>query len=126
MHENGSGRRIESFDTGLADAAHDHVGRRLRTLEQCALHKRTLRLTCPRCRHVRILDAVPLWWHFQRRGWDDALPAVRQRLHCASCAGRDAASIRPRLTVGRDPPTGAQLPYPDAATWKKLVSRYRS
>ncbi|GGB40065.1 hypothetical protein GCM10011380_31890 [Sphingomonas metalli] len=116
----------QALSARTADAEHDHVGRRLRTLEQCALHKRTLRLTCPRCRHVRILDAVPLWWLFQRRGWDDALPAVIGRLRCSSCGGRGGAAVRPRLTVGRDPPTGAQFPYPDAASWKKLVSRYRS
>ncbi len=41
-----------------AGADHDHIGRRLRTLEECALHKRTLRLTCPKCGHVRVLDAL--------------------------------------------------------------------
>ncbi|MET3438068.1 hypothetical protein [Sphingomonas sp. 1185] len=83
-------------------------------------------MTCPRCRHVRVLDAMPLWWHFQRRGWDDTLSSVRQRLHCAACLSRDGCVLRPHLAVGRDPPTGEQLPYPDTATWKRLVSRYRS
>lgn len=105
---------------------YDHVGRRLRTLEQCALHKRTLRLVCPSCRHERVLDAVPLWWLFSRRGWDDALPAATARLCCSSCRDLYGGRVRPVLTVGRDQPTGEQLPYPDAATWKRLVSRYRS
>jgi hypothetical protein len=103
----------------------DHVGRRLNTLEQCALHKRTLRLACPRCGHVRVLDAVCLWWMFNRRGWDDDLKVAATRLRCTGC--RDPGkSIRPRITVGREPPTGEPLPYPDEATWKRLVSRYRS
>jgi hypothetical protein len=107
-------------------ADYDHVGRRLKTLQECALYKRTLRLTCPRCRHVRILDAVPLWWLFQRRGWDDAVSDAPKRLCCSRCKERSGMVVRPRLSVGRDPPTGEQLPYPDEATWKRLVSRFRS
>lgn len=105
---------------------YDHVGRRLRTLEQCALHKRTLRLSCPECGHVRTLDAVSLWWLFQKRGWEDTLSAAFSRLYCSACRTRDGSTARPRIAVGRDPPTGEPLPYPDAATWKRLVSRYRS
>ena len=63
-------------DADRLDDAHDHVGRRLRTLEQCALHKRTLRLTCPACGRSRVMDAAALWWLFRRKGWDDALPGV--------------------------------------------------
>lgn len=106
-------------------ADHDHVGRRLRTLEECALHKRTVRLTCPKCGHVRILDAVSLWWLFHQRRWDGTLALVGRRLCCSSCQVRGHVQ-RPQLMIGRDPPTGAPLPYPDAATWKRLVSRYRS
>lgn len=109
----------------MKDADYDHVGRRLRTLEQCALYKQTLRLTCPRCRHVRVLDAVALWWLFQRRGWDDELSATAQRLRCSLCEEQGHVT-RPRIVVGRDAPTGEQPAYPDAATWKRLVSRYRS
>lgn len=109
-----------------ASPEYDHVGRRLKTLEQCALHKRTLQLTCPKCRSVRVLDAVSLWWLFNRRGWEDTLVAARQRLCCAACRKLDGTVVRPRLIVGREAPTGDPMPYPDAATWKKLVSRYRS
>ncbi len=115
-------------DTGPAPSAgaeYDHVGRRLRTLEHCALHKRTLRLICPRCGHARVLDAVCLWWMFTRRGWDDGLAAAAARLRCSGCKARGTV-VRPRILVGREAPTGDPLPYPDEATWKKLVSRYRS
>lgn len=112
-------------ERGPAEADYDHLGRRLRTLEECALHKRTIRLTCPECGNLRILDAVALWWMFLRRGWDMTLRAVSRRLCCSVCwaAGH---MRRPRLLVDRDAPTGKALPYPDAATWKRLVSRYRS
>ncbi|MDQ1231478.1 hypothetical protein [Sphingomonas sp. SORGH_AS_0879] len=115
----------QGSEHGRAGPDHDHIGRRLRTLEECALHKRTLRLTCPACDHVRVLDAVALWWLFQRRGWDGTLGLVGRRLCCSVCQAEGQVR-RPRLTIGRDAPTGAPLPYPDAATWKRLVSRYRS
>jgi hypothetical protein len=125
MNRNGIAAAECTSPPASAHADHDHVGRRLKTLEQCALYKRTLRLTCPRCGHIRVLDAVCLWWMFSRRGWDDSLPAVAARLYCATCQAK-GATARPRLIVGREPPTGAPLPYPDVATWKKLVSRHRS
>jgi hypothetical protein len=125
MNRNGIEAANDVGPAMSASAEYDHVGRRLRSLEQCALHKRTLRLTCPRCGHVRVIDAVCLWWMFHRRGWDGALPSAAARLCCAFCRER-GATARPRITVGRDAPTGEALPYPDEATWKKLVSRYRS
>lgn len=82
-------------------------------------------LTCPKCGHVRILDEVSLWWLFHQRRWDGTLALVGRRLCCSSCQVREYVQ-RPQLMVGRDPPTGAPLPYPDAVTRKRLVSRYRS
>lgn len=122
---NRNGMRAANDAAWERDEGCDHVGRRLRTLEQCALHKRTLRLSCTRCDHVRVIDAVCLWWLFNRRGWDDGLDAVAGHLRCARCHD-DGTTTRPRITVGREPPTGEALPYPDEATWKRLVSRYRS
>lgn len=108
------------------DDAHDHVGRRLRTLEQCALHKRTLRLTCPTCGRSRVMDAAALWWLFRRKGWDDALPGVANRLCCEPCRDGRKAVVRPRWAVTRDEPEGPQPPHPDRHDWRRLVSRYRS
>lgn len=125
MNRNGIEAANDTGPATSASAEYDHVGRRLRTLEHCALYKRTLRLTCPRCGHVRVIDAVCLWWMFNRRGWDDGLPAAAVRLRCAACKERGAVT-RPLIAVGRDAPTGPALPYPDQATWRKLVSRYRS
>ena len=107
------------------DDAQDHTGRTLRTLEHCALHKRTIRLTCPACGHVRLLDALPLWWLFVRRGWDDRVPgAVKRRLFCEACKGK--GRVRPNLRSTRETPEGPQPPYPDRHEWKRVVSRYRS
>ncbi|MCP6037308.1 hypothetical protein NL368_28625, partial [Klebsiella pneumoniae] len=74
----------------------DHVGRKLRTLEQCALHRRTFRLTCPACERVRRLDAVPLWWLFVKRGWNDTLPQAIGRLCCEPCRA-GGRLVRPRF-----------------------------
>ncbi|WP_298091389.1 hypothetical protein [uncultured Sphingomonas sp.] len=64
---------------------------------------------------------MPLWWLFHRRGWDDGLPAVARRLHCSICRGQGGPVVQPRMTVGRDPLTCEQLPYPE--TGKATGSR---
>lgn len=110
----------------ITEAELDHTDRRLRTLEQCALHRRTVLLTCPACRRERRLDAVALWWLFQRKGWDDTMAEAARRFHCTACRARDGRKIRPRATITREQPDEEQAPYPDQATWKRLVSRYRS
>jgi hypothetical protein len=102
-----------------------HVGQRLRCLEHCALHRRTITLTCPACGRARRLDAVALWWLFRRKRWDDRLPAAYRRFRCAACAGTGRI-VRPRGAITRDPPDDDQPPYPDRPTWRRLVSRYRS
>ncbi|WP_267414278.1 hypothetical protein [Sphingomonas sp. GC_Shp_4] len=37
-----------------------HVGQKLRTLQHCALHRRTIKLTCTACERERRFDAVAL------------------------------------------------------------------
>ncbi|WP_174291056.1 hypothetical protein [Sphingomonas bacterium] len=103
----------------------DHIGRALRTIEQCALHRRSLRLTCQRCRLVRVLDAIPVWWLFQQRGWPHDLSGAARRFACSACRETGHRS-EPTIEVGRDRPEGPQPPYPDEREWKRLVSRYRS
>lgn len=102
-----------------------HTEARLGCLEHCALHRRTIVMTCPRCRSVRRFDAVALWWLFRRRGWNDGVPEARRRFHCAACR-RSGRTSRPALEITREPPDADQPPYPDRATWNRLVSRYRS
>lgn len=114
------GRRV------MTEAELDHADRRLRTLEHCALHRRTIRLDCPACRRVVRIDAVPLWWWFRSRGLDDGIPKAWRRLHCAECRRRDGSVVRPRAAITRDAPDPTALSYPDGSTWRRLVSRYRS
>jgi hypothetical protein len=103
-----------------------HVGQQLRCLQHCALHRRTIELTCPSCQHVRRLDAVALWWMFERRGWDDRLPGAYKMLYCEACLVTAGRKIRPSTEITRDKPDARQPPYPDERTWKRAVSRYRS
>jgi hypothetical protein len=103
-----------------------HIGERLRTLQHCALHRRTIRLVCRSCGHLRYLEAIRLWWLFSRRMWDDRLPQAIERLCCAKCraAGR---TERFRFEITRErPDEQPQPPYPDEREWKRIVSRYRS
>lgn len=103
-----------------------HIGERLRCLEHCALHRRTIKLTCPSCGHVRLLDAVALWWMFKHRGWNDALPGAYRRLYCDACLVTDGRKHRPVAEITREQPDASQPPYPNERDWKRLVSRYRS
>ncbi|MFS0771208.1 hypothetical protein [Sphingomonas sp. 1P08PE] len=103
-----------------------HVGQKLGCLEHCALHRRTITLSCPGCQHVRRYDAVALWWMFERRGWNDRLPGAYRRLYCNACLVTAGRKIQPIAEITRDRPDPEQPPYPDDRTWKLLVSRYRS
>jgi hypothetical protein len=105
----------------------DHIGRRLDTLMLCALNRRTIRLACRKCSSVRLLDAVTLWWLFDRKGWSDRFPDVPRRFRCVSCWRDGRGLIRsPVIMVTEQPATGPQFPYPSEQVWKRLVSRYRS
>lgn len=108
----------------MADDSSD-ADAKLGRLEDCALRRRTIRLTCPRCRNVRRYDAVALWWLFQRRRWSDEVPACTARFRCSRCSSLGRAQ-RPRLEITRDQPDAEQPPYPDERVWKRLVARYRS
>jgi hypothetical protein len=107
------------------DLTRTHTNQKLRCLLHCGLHQRTIEVTCPRCSRIAKLDAVPLWWWFEKRGWSDALPEAMRRLYCKTC--RAAGQIvRPRWRITEDAPDSAQFPYPDAGEWKRQISRYRS
>jgi len=102
-----------------------HIGQRLSCLQLCALYRRTITATCPACGDVRRLDAVALWWLFERRGWDDRLPGAFRRLTCQPCRD-NGRKVHRRAEITRDVPDLDQPPYPDQRTWRRIVSRYRS
>jgi hypothetical protein len=56
------------------------------------------------------MEAVPLWWWFERRGMDDGLPGAWRRLHCNVCRERDGRVVRPTATITRDLPDPCALP----------------
>ncbi|WP_267395389.1 MULTISPECIES: hypothetical protein [unclassified Sphingomonas] len=103
-----------------------HVGQRLRTLQHCALHRRTIKLTCSACQRERRFDAVALWWMYECKGWNDRLPGALRRLYCEACRASAGKVVRPEVEITREQPDEKRPPYPDQRTWRKLVSRYRS
>lgn len=107
-------------------AGRDHINREIMTLTHAALMRRAIRLTCPLCKRSRVLDAVPLWWKWSRKGWDDYLPKVVRRLYCQQCWCRRFSSVRPIWKVSDEAPTGPQGAYPPESEWKRFTSRYRS
>lgn len=108
------------------DASRDHLNRKLRTLMHCALYRTTLKLSCRRCPHSVSWDAVPIWWHFHRKGIDDRIPDVLRRFYCLKCWRERRVVSRPRLEFTKDMPGGCYMPYPDEREWKRIISRYRS
>ena len=114
----------------MTSEAHlDHTNRRIPTVEYAALMRRSFHLRCPRCAYDRLLDAVPLWWLFYKKGWNDQLPAaITRRFYCGRCcpARGEGPKVRPKFNLSEAIPTGPQLPYPDEREWKRLVSRTRS
>jgi hypothetical protein len=107
-------------------ADRDHLNRKINTLTLCALYRKTLKLTCPKCHHARLLDAVTLWWMFERKGWDETLPAALRRFYCDACWRKKFFVQRAKWEITDLTPTGPQFAYPDERSWKRLIRRYRS
>lgn len=97
----------------------------LRDLFDAAVRKRTVRLTCRRCRHVNSFPSAALWWLFQRRGWDDRFAAVCQRCICRHCLLRGDRIGNPRMTLTWETPLDQSLPMPSERDWKRERSRRR-
>lgn len=107
------------------DFGQDHAGRAFRTLEHCALLRKTVRLTCRRCGHVSLFDAVQLWWRFYGRGWDDRLTEVPAHMACSGCP-KAAQPLQIVIAVTDERPEQRNMPYPSEREWKRVVSRFRS
>ncbi|EJU13636.1 hypothetical protein LH128_07722 [Sphingomonas sp. LH128] len=82
-------------------------------------------LTC-KCGHTARFHAPPLWWHFQRRHWDDGFVEARKRFWCRVCGSRLRARVRPISIEGAvSMPGDFELPWPDERTWKAACRRVR-
>lgn len=82
-------------------------------------------VTC-RCGHASRFNAKPLWWHFERRGWDDQFHNARRRFWCRVCGSRSRLKVRPVKIAGVDWVEGDfELPWPDERKWKEAMRRVR-
>jgi hypothetical protein len=94
---------------------------------EAALWRYVVKVACSRCSHVATFEPAGLWWHFQRRGWDDWLPGANKRFWCTQCASKDRRKVRPKkLEFAEGVEPTRQLPLPSDAEWKRALSRYRS
>ena len=98
----------------------------LRDLFDAAARGRNVKLTCPSCSHVAILDGMGLWWLFQKRGWLDDFKDVRRRSVCMVCLCRFRRKVRnPALELVEAAPTDTRLPLPSELDWKRELRRRR-
>lgn len=98
----------------------------LRDLFDAAVRQYGVKLTCLRCKHVRIFHAHAIWYHFHRRGWDDRFSELTRRAVCSICRGKHQMTIRfPRLELVHEDPTGDALPLPPRELWRRALSRNR-
>jgi len=97
----------------------------LRDLFDAAIRYSAVRLSCPRCRHARVLRAAALWWLFQRKGWKDRFPDVAARYYCRSCRLRDGDKVHAVLQLVNEEPTDDSLPLPSELEWKRERRRRR-
>lgn len=93
-------------------------------LEAATLHK-SVKPVC-RCGHSATFNPHGLWWHFERRHWNDSLTAVAERFWCMRCASASRSKVRPiRIELVNGSEGDVQLPFPPRATWKRTMSRVR-
>jgi len=105
----------------------DHIGHRIDSLLLCALHRRTLKLSCRACPHVRLWDAVPIWWLFEKKGWSGIVREIPRRFYCGICWHQQhRKTTAPRIQIVGEAPGETPYPYPSEREWKRVVSRYRS
>jgi hypothetical protein len=78
------------------------------------------------CGNSARFESHGLWWHFERRGWDDSLKAARERFWCRICQSRLRRKVRPvRLALVQRAEGDLELPWPDERVWKKAMARLR-
>lgn len=92
-----------------------------RDIFEAAARQRVIKVVCSPCGHEFRFDPHELWWHFERKGWDQWLNRIAWRFRCTSCGARKA---RIELTSGAS--TRSAMPLPGAYEWKRAINRYRA
>ena len=82
-----------------------------------------MKVSCP-CGNVGIFDPHALWYLFERKGWNDRLPAVRKRMRCLQCYYAKRKRTLATLELV-DVDHTRQLPMPDIIEWKRQLRRRR-
>ncbi len=88
-----------------------------------ACRHRTVKVSC-HCGNVGIFDPHALWRLFERKGWNDKLPAVRKRMRCLQCYYAKRKRTLATLELTSEDHT-RQLPMPDIMEWKRQLRRRR-
>lgn len=77
-----------------------------------------------RCGHWSILESIDLWGYFRKKGWDERIVAVPQRLRCTKCFQAGRAKRRPSIELVQKEAT-VKLPYTPTDEFKREVKRRR-
>ena len=76
--------------------------------------------TCRKCGSVAVFDPHALWYHFERRTWDNNFASVGRRMKCKTCK---AGAF---IGWSRKAETTVEMPMPPASEWKRAINRFRS
>lgn len=80
-----------------------------------------------RCSHVARFDAPRLWWHFQRKGWEDYGHNALGHFFCTKCASKLRGRVRPtRIRYVKLPPTIEYGVAPPQLDQKRALSRFKT
>lgn len=92
------------------------------TLHLCAAFGWQIKATCqtPGCGHRAVFFQLSLWWHFERKGWDDRFRAAHKRFRCTKCQKYRAMLEAVHERVTRDP-----YPHPPEYELRRAANRFR-
>lgn len=78
------------------------------------------------CGHRALHDPHGLWWHCERRRWNDDFRALKPRFYCTRCLASLRRKVRPsRIAAAADRERTICLPLPPDREWKRALSRFR-
>jgi len=94
-------------------------------LYEAAAGHYAIKVTC-KCGNSSTFNPHGLWWHFERRRWDDRLSQIGQRFWCRACGSNARRKVRPMdVHLVSESDADFQLPLPHPSVWKQLVKRRR-